>query len=152
MGDDGSGYWEYTCDDYGNCWEEYYYFDSYNKDNNSYNTGDGMLTFLGDYFGNMDMKDPANLLIVALAYIWLAFGGLILFPPMAICLYLSDGNLDLCSVGVWSNDYKAHEQYSSEGNHGGYYYEEPYEEYHCDYCPVPVDGEEPIYSWNYDCN
>jgi hypothetical protein len=40
-----------------------------------------------------------------LAYVVLAAAGFFVFPPFAICLVLTEGNLDECSLGVWGNGY-----------------------------------------------
>ena len=43
---------------------------------------------------------------IILAYVILSFLGLILFPPMVICLFLTEGDLDTCSFGIWNTGYK----------------------------------------------
>jgi hypothetical protein len=51
-------------------------------------------------------NDAQAWILGALFYLILSFGGVLLFPPMAICLYLTDGDLEYCSLGVFNNDYK----------------------------------------------
>uniref|UniRef100_A0A7S3IGE2 Uncharacterized protein n=1 Tax=Strombidium inclinatum TaxID=197538 RepID=A0A7S3IGE2_9SPIT len=43
---------------------------------------------------------------VIVLYVGLSFVGAMLFPPFLICLYMTEGNLNTCSIGLWGNGYK----------------------------------------------
>jgi hypothetical protein len=70
--------------------------------------------------------------LIAVGYMFAAVLGIFLFPPFFICLWLSYGDLEYCSFGLWSNNYE----------YGSYYDE---------YGPTLYKGEAPEYKWEYEC-
>jgi hypothetical protein len=74
-------------------------------------------------------EDLVQYFVYALAYLGLSVLGVLLMPPFGICIYLTEGDLDTCSLGIWNNDYML--------------WSKPE--------PVPYNGEEPIFVWNYLC-
>lgn len=74
---------------------------------------------------------------LVMVYLLTSFLGVFLFPPMISCLMLTYGDLETCSLGMWSNEYQEDNYYSS---------------YYNSYDPEPYQGEQPIYPWRYECS
>lgn len=55
----------------------------------------------------MDWEEAGTIALIIVAYLALAAAGFFVFPPFAICLVLTEGNLNDCSLGVWGNGYAA---------------------------------------------
>ena len=70
-----------------------------------YSYGHGALTELGEYFSTVDWEEIGVKVLFVWSYIGFSFIGPWVFPPMLICLWTTEGNLDYCSFGVWGNDY-----------------------------------------------
>jgi hypothetical protein len=70
-------------------------------------------------------------------FILLSLLGLVAFPPFAICIFMTEGNLKFCSLGIWDNSYK--ETYD-------YYYSS------YSYGPEPYNGEESIKPYDVQCS
>jgi len=82
------------------------FYDQYgNYINPCYHHGQGALESIGEYLATVNWESVRAYLAMAWLYVALSFMGPWLFPPAAICLFLTNGNLDTCSLGIWSNDY-----------------------------------------------
>ena len=95
----------YTCQDQVVSYEEYTdpetgdYYDPF------YDVGNGTFTDIGKELQKVDWKEAGTITLIIVAYLALAAAGFFVFPPFAICLVLTEGNLNDCSLGVWGNGY-----------------------------------------------
>ena len=77
------------------------YFDPF------YDVGNGTFTDIGKELQKVDWEEAGTIAVIIIAYVALAIAGFFVFPPFAICLVLTEGNLNDCSLGVWGNGYAA---------------------------------------------
>ena len=96
-----------TCQDQVISYESYTdpvtgdYFDPF------YDVGNGTFTDIGKQLQKVDWEEAGTIALIIGAYLALALAGFFVFPPFAICLVLTEGNLNDCSLGVWGNGYAA---------------------------------------------
>jgi len=95
----------YTCQDQVVSYESYTdpvtgdYFDPF------YDVGNGTFSDIGKELQKVDWEEAGTIALIIIAYLALAAAGFFVFPPFAICLVLTEGNLNDCSLGVWGNGY-----------------------------------------------
>jgi len=70
-----------------------------------YDVGNGTFTDIGKSLQKVDWEETGTIALIIFAYVLLAGAGFFVFPPFAICLVLTEGNLNDCSLGVWGNAY-----------------------------------------------
>ena len=70
-----------------------------------YESGSGIFSFIGKQFAKVNWDAVIVWFIIAWAYLALTAVGPFAFPVMLLCLFISDGNLDTCSLGIWGNGY-----------------------------------------------
>jgi hypothetical protein len=100
VGSDGKTNFNYICDNGGYYEDDGKYYDPY------YSTGsDGSATFIGEFLATVDWQLVGVWALVAWIYVALSFVGPWVFPPFAICIYQTGGDLETCSLGIWGNDY-----------------------------------------------
>mmetsp|Transcript_19760 Transcript_19760/g.30485 ORF Transcript_19760/g.30485 Transcript_19760/m.30485 type:complete len:107 (+) Transcript_19760:364-684(+) len=75
-------------------------------ENPYYNVGDGALSSIGQWLATLDWTSILFWSLVTLAYMILSAVGLFLFAPFISCLWMTEGDLNTCSVGIWGNAYK----------------------------------------------
>lgn len=137
LGHEDDRYSEKMGDDESSDFADYYYSQTWEDETGYYDSGEGSLSWMGDEFANMDQESTETYLLYALGYLALSVVGLIAFPPMVICFYMTDGDLNTCSLGIWGNSYQSDEYY------GDYYNDS--------YTPDERQDDPPTYSWNYFC-
>ena len=54
-----------------------------------------------------DWKEAGTIALITVGYVFLSIAGFFVFPPFMICLILTEGNLNDCSLGIWGNAYAA---------------------------------------------
>ena len=59
---------------------------------------------------------------IVLAVVLTSILGAVIFPPFVICLYLTDGDLNECSWGLWSNWYRSGNYYEDDSYYESYDY------------------------------
>ena len=97
----------YTCQDQVVTYEDYTdpetgaYYDPF------YDVGNGTFSDIGKQLQKVNWKEAGTIALIIVAYLALALAGFFVFPPFAICLVLTEGNLNDCSLGVWGNGYAA---------------------------------------------
>ena len=95
----------YTCQDQVVTYTEYInpdtgaYFDPF------YDVGNGTFSNIGEQFQQVNWEEAGTIALIVLGYVALAVAGFFVFPPFAICLVLTEGNLNDCSMGIWGNGY-----------------------------------------------
>ena len=60
---------------------------------------------LGHLFQKIDWGEAGIIAAISFGYAVLAFIGFFIFPPLLMCLIVSDGNLNDCTFGIWGNGY-----------------------------------------------
>ena len=84
--------------------EDFYYYDDNGEYVNPYyNSGSSAF---GEWFASIDWEYAGTIAMIVLIYATLSAMGPLLFPPMLICLFLEEGDLEKCSLGTWSNGYR----------------------------------------------
>ena len=61
--------------------------------------------WIGELFASIDWEAVAVYIFLAWVYFALSLIGIFAFPPFAICIFMTEGNLDSCSLGIWGNGY-----------------------------------------------
>ena len=64
-----------------------------------------MWSWIGEWFATVDWQGVATYIFLAWCYFALSVIGIFAFPPFFICIYMTEGNLDSCSLGIWGNGY-----------------------------------------------
>ena len=83
--------------------EEYYYYDDEgNYDDPYYNSGNG----LGEWLATVDWELVLVWLFIIWLYLALSMVGPWVWPPIIICLFATEGDLETCSLGIFSNGYR----------------------------------------------
>jgi hypothetical protein len=98
-------YYMITCDEIDTTYVDYYqggedYYYDY-----SYSTGTGAAQWIGEFLAAVNWDAVGTYLALAWLYVALTCIGPFVFPPFVLCIYMTDGDLDTCSMGVWGNDY-----------------------------------------------
>jgi len=70
-----------------------------------YAYGEGAFSAIGQWFASVDWAAVGVWVVIIMIYIALSLIGPWVFPPALICLWLTEGNLETCSLGIWSNGY-----------------------------------------------
>ena len=76
------------------------YYDPY------YNSGEGTFTFVGSFAATVNFEELIPWMAIIWGYVFLSCMGPFLFPPFAICLFAENGDLNMCSLGIWGTGYK----------------------------------------------
>lgn len=84
-----------------------------------YDYGEGVLSGVGEMFAQVNWEEVVGYLLIAVGYIVLSLAGAFAFPPALICLWITNGNLNTCSMGVWGNGYAADQSKFEEKNADG---------------------------------
>ena len=82
--------------------EYYYYDDEGNYNDPYYNYGSEFSAWLS----SVDWELVGTWAIIIFAYFALSMIGPWVWPPAIICLWLTSGDLETCSLGIWSNGYR----------------------------------------------
>ena len=82
-----------------------YYDDDENYYDPYYNNGSN-----GEWLANVDWELVAVWGIIVFVYVAISTIGMLVFPPLVICLLTTDGDLETCSFGIWNNGYKEPEE------------------------------------------
>ena len=85
--------------------EYYYYDDDGNYNDPYYNSGDDWA-----WLSTIDWEIVGTWAVLIFMYVALSFIGPWVWPPFIICLWLADGDLEECSLGVWTNGYRDQKQ------------------------------------------
>jgi len=64
-----------------------------------------MMSWIGEWFAGIDWATVGAWAGLAWVYFGLSCVGPFFFPPFAICVYMTDGDLNTCSLGIWGNEY-----------------------------------------------
>ena len=106
----------YTCQDQVTSFATYVdpvdgsYFDPF------YDVGEGDMQWLGKELQKTNWEESGTIALMVFGYLILAVVGFFVFPPFMICIVLTEGNLNECSLGVWGNGYaKDSSKFSMEG-------------------------------------
>lgn len=62
---------------------------------------------VGQMFATIDWNEVGGYMLIIGAYLFVAIAGMAIFPPFIICLVVTEGNLNICSAGIWGNGYSS---------------------------------------------
>ena len=80
-----------------------------------YDSGTGPMQGIGEMFSTINWEEVFGWVILIGAYLIISVIGAFAFPPAMICLWLSDGNLNTCSMGIWGNGYAQDQSKFADG-------------------------------------
>jgi len=75
------------------------YYDPY------YSYGEGAFSAIGEWFAYVNWDAVMVWVFIIMVYAALSLVGPWVFPPALICLWFTEGNIETCSFGIWSNGY-----------------------------------------------
>ena len=84
--------------------EDVYYY--YDEEGNYYDPYYNYSNAFGEWLATVDWELVFVWGVILAVYLGLSMIGPWLFPPMLICLLSTEGDLETCSLGIWSNGYK----------------------------------------------
>ena len=71
-----------------------------------YDSGEGALQEVGESMSTVNWdEDVLSWVLLGAGYIFLSLIGAFVFPPELICLWITNGDLNTCTFGIWGNGY-----------------------------------------------